>query len=186
MYYSYFFLLSLLCLANSINGLVFRLPMLNGNVYAGDGNMMAWSDFGGITAVNVYFAHGTPTNYTILQVIGDNVPSSTNSMMYHLPATIPNENVFLMLEGNDSPKTIVTRSVYVQPAFSFPSVTLPSGFPSFSLPSGFPLSFPTAQSSPLDPTPAQTHTHDDGPPIPMIVGIIVGVVGFFAIVSTVF
>ncbi|KAI8344333.1 hypothetical protein BC941DRAFT_464560 [Chlamydoabsidia padenii] len=140
--------------------------------------MLVWGDFGDITAVNIYLAHGTPTNYTILQVAGDNIPNSIDDMVCHLPSDLPNSNVFFMLEGNDSPKTIVTRSVYVESAFTFPNVTLPSGFPSISLPSNFPISLPTIQSNPT-----QTHADtNDGPPIPMIVGIIVGAVSFFALI----
>ncbi|ORZ07566.1 hypothetical protein BCR42DRAFT_425766 [Absidia repens] len=179
-------LVILTLIAQSGSCLVFRLPTYNSNVYPGESNLIAWSDFGDVTAVTVYLAHGTESNYTILQTIGENIPSSTNSMMYHLPTTLPPTNVFFMLEGNDSPKSVTTRPVYVDssrggfdtfPSISFPS-SFPSTFPSISFPSNFPFGLPTA--SPI-PNPTPTHTHS-GLPMPAIIGIVVGSVVFLFIV----
>ncbi|CAO3595337.1 unnamed protein product [Absidia cylindrospora] len=180
-------LVILTLIAQSGSCLEFRLPTYNNNVYPGQSSLIAWSDFGDVTSVNVYLAHGTESNYTILQTIGENIPSSTSSMMYHLPTTLPPTDVFFMLEGNDSPKSVTTRPVYVDSSHGGFD-TFPSIFPSISFPSNFPFGLPTDSNFPFGlptdppiPTPTPIHT-DSGLPTPAIIGIVVGIVGFFFIV----
>ncbi|KAI8078680.1 uncharacterized protein BX664DRAFT_342476 [Halteromyces radiatus] len=147
----YITLLILLCIS-SINCLNFIIPLPNTLIIAGTSSFVTWGGLGNATATNLYLANGPTTDQlTIINIFGQNLPSSTTSMWITIPKDAPNDNTYLVLEGNDTPPSRATVPLTI----SFGATTTPSAVPtgpSSSSSSSIPSSSVKATSSSIVPS----------------------------------
>ncbi|KAI8089719.1 uncharacterized protein BX664DRAFT_333712 [Halteromyces radiatus] len=119
--------------------LIYCLRLLSpspGSPYSPDSNgVIMWTDSGEVTSLKLSLCQGIPNNYTLLSVLLKDIPASSTTAWFHLPSSMPSNDIFLLLTGNDTPASTATVSLYIENHSSF---SFPSGFPSISLPSGFP------------------------------------------------
>ncbi|SAM05243.1 hypothetical protein [Absidia glauca] len=77
---------------------------------AGTSSLVTWGGLGdNITATNLYLGNGASANQlTVISIFGQDMPSSKTSMWITMPKDAPNDNTYLILEGNDNPPTRAT------------------------------------------------------------------------------
>ncbi|CAO3627801.1 unnamed protein product [Cunninghamella echinulata] len=95
---------------NFIECLNFIIPLPNTVIFAGTSSLVTWSiGTSNLTSTNLYLANGAdPNNLIVFSILGQNLPSSKTSMMANIPKNAPNDNTFLLLEGNDTPASRAT------------------------------------------------------------------------------
>ncbi|CAO3618768.1 unnamed protein product [Cunninghamella blakesleeana] len=105
----YTILFIIVLFTKSIESLNVNIPLPNTLIFAGASSLVTWSiNNPNITACNLYLGNGADANnLVIFTIFEQNMPTSKTSTWVKIPTSAPNDNTYLVLEGNDNPPSRV-------------------------------------------------------------------------------